>query len=54
MGGNIRDPLNLKSVKPEDPNSNLKFCEPIKLIVPKNLNDPLNLENEFYTSVKKR
>lgn len=45
MGGNIRDPLNLKSVKPEDPNCHRIFSKPIEVIVPKNLNDPLNLQN---------
>uniref|UniRef100_A0A8R1TK82 RNA methyltransferase n=1 Tax=Onchocerca volvulus TaxID=6282 RepID=A0A8R1TK82_ONCVO len=41
-GGNSKDPLNLKSVKPVDEAENMK---PIDIIIPKNIHDPLNLRN---------
>ncbi|KAM3719474.1 putative RNA methyltransferase Y17G7B.18 [Dirofilaria immitis] len=41
-GGNSKDPLNLKSVKPVDEAENTK---PIDIIIPKNIHDPLNLRN---------
>ncbi|KAK6103487.1 Bicoid-interacting protein 3 (Bin3) family protein [Brugia pahangi] len=41
-GGNSKDPLNLKSVKPVDETENMK---PIDIIIPKNIHDPLNLRN---------
>ncbi|VDM96347.1 unnamed protein product [Thelazia callipaeda] len=41
-GGNSKDPLNLKSVKPVDDAENMK---PIDIIIPKNMHDPLNLRN---------
>ncbi|KAL3994279.1 Bicoid-interacting protein 3 (Bin3) family protein [Acanthocheilonema viteae] len=41
-GGNSKDPLNLKSVKPVDEAENMK---PVDIIIPKNIHDPLNLRN---------
>uniref|UniRef100_A0A915Q6R6 RNA methyltransferase n=1 Tax=Setaria digitata TaxID=48799 RepID=A0A915Q6R6_9BILA len=41
-GGNSKDPLNLKSVKPVDEEENMK---PVDIIIPKNIHDPLNLRN---------
>ncbi|VDK51941.1 unnamed protein product [Anisakis simplex] len=41
-GGNIKDPLNLKSVQPIDENEIMK---PLEVIIPKNIHDPLNLRN---------
>ncbi|KAL3078621.1 hypothetical protein niasHT_035104 [Heterodera trifolii] len=40
---NVRDPLNLGSVKPDNPDDP-NFAKPIQLI-PTNVNDPLNLQN---------
>uniref|UniRef100_A0A0N5ALM6 RNA methyltransferase n=1 Tax=Syphacia muris TaxID=451379 RepID=A0A0N5ALM6_9BILA len=40
-GGNIKDPLNLESVKPEE---ECETYEPLEIIIPKNPRDPLNLK----------
>ena len=40
-----RDPLNLTSVKPDNPLDPC-FIKPLELIVPKNASDPLNLLDE--------
>uniref|UniRef100_A0A183EBQ6 RNA helicase n=1 Tax=Gongylonema pulchrum TaxID=637853 RepID=A0A183EBQ6_9BILA len=42
LGGNSKDPLNLKSVKPEE---EVQDVQPIDIIIPKNIHDPLNLRN---------
>uniref|UniRef100_A0A0M3IG99 RNA methyltransferase n=1 Tax=Ascaris lumbricoides TaxID=6252 RepID=A0A0M3IG99_ASCLU len=41
-GGNIKDPLNLESVKPVDVTEVMK---PLEVIIPKNMHDPLNLRS---------
>ncbi|VDM40425.1 unnamed protein product [Toxocara canis] len=41
-GGNIKDPLNLESVKPVD---EAEIMKPLEVIIPKNMHDPLNLRS---------
>uniref|UniRef100_A0A914C6M5 RNA methyltransferase n=1 Tax=Acrobeloides nanus TaxID=290746 RepID=A0A914C6M5_9BILA len=50
-GGTASDPLNLGSVKPEDPSSPEK---PLELIVPKNIRDPLNINTPQTIRGKKK
>lgn len=43
-GGNARDPLNLKNVRPEDP-FRPPTSRPIEVVVPKDVSDPLGLKS---------
>lgn len=49
-GGTVNDPLNLNSVRPEDLKSPDK---PVELILPRNLRDPLNINQSQLAKKKK-